>query len=150
MPNWCEGTFKARGKKADLLRFIKKVLEGYKYTVGDDGYEIEVKDLKSVYVPGGNRLFLNLDKRPYIELNKSKLDGDFQFCCPAQKAWAYNSEVLAKLAAENHIDIRVDGYENGLNFEQHIEVTRTGSIRTDSMVSYIDYDWECPMPLLGG
>jgi hypothetical protein len=57
---------------------------------------------------------------------------------------------IVEIAKKYKIDIRVNGYEKGMEFEQLFEVSRNGEVKCESFIQYADYTWECPMPLLGG
>lgn len=79
-----------------------------------------------------------------------KENGEFQFSSSFKSAWAIDTEPLANIAKKYEIDIRVNGYEMGMQFEQLLEVSRNGTVKCESFIQYEDYEWECPMPLLGG
>ena len=165
MANWLEGTFRARGKEEDLVKFVKNALinhnDKYAEILGDkygDG-DIYVKfEPASGYNPNWITIF-NEEKnlrRHYIILH------DYEVCLKRLKnnelmlvedfkcAWSIDDEKLPKLAKLYNIDIRVNGYECGYKFEADFEFNRHGITTISHVKTYIDYEWECPMPLLGG
>lgn len=169
MPNWCKGTFRARGEKENLIKFITQGLGacyGQKITPNiddDDDYftitfinsEVDENDFKKKYI---DILHINNTRRHFIddlccgEINayKKKSNGEFQFTSSFRSAWAIDTEPLVNIAKEYEIDIRVNGFECGMEFEQLLEVSRTGQIKCESFIQYDDWNWQCPMPLLGG
>lgn len=167
MPNWIEGTFRARGNKDNIKKFILEGLEAcYRLKITT---EIEEND-DSLYVTFKNPEVAENDKieypktlhikdtrRNFIEdlcmgeiYAYKKENGEFQFASSFKSAWAIDTEPLANIAKRYEIDIRVNGYEKGMQFEQLLEVSRNGTVKCESFIQYEDYEWECPMPLLGG
>lgn len=167
MPNWIEGTFRTRGKKENIKRFLMDGLDPVSsfnveekisreifdngdgdFTVTFKRTDLENKLVQSLHIAGTRRYFIeDLDGEIYVRKNDK---GDFQFTTSFKAAWAISVETIQKIAKEFEIDIKVNGFECGMEFEQTVEVTRNGNIKTDSCVEYDDYDWECKMPLLGG
>ena len=171
MPKWIEGTIRFRGSKENIKKFVTEGLElpgrivkGDKKTeinYEEDGY-IEIcisyasneKDSKNeyprkMYIPHTRRNFVEGDMGD-ICIHKNKNRDDFTLVLEFQGAWSIDTDGLTAAAKEYEIDIRVNGYERGMEFEQLFEVNRHGSVRCDSVIQYEDYEWECPMPLLGG
>lgn len=167
MPNWIEGTFRARGSKENIKKFILEGLEAcYRQKIIT---EIEENE-NSLYVTFKNPEAAENDKIEYPnilhikdtrrnfiedlcmgEIYADKKDnGDFQFVSSFKSAWAIDTEPLVNIAKKYEIDIRVNGYEMGMQFEQLLEVSRNGTVKCESFIQYEDYEWECPMPLLGG
>lgn len=172
MPNWIEGTFRCRGSKENVKKFIMEGLQPISTLLGeekikrkieldDDDYieisfELDNKDENSkkkhpeeLYIPHTKRNFILLEYG-CISAHKCQKSNDFIFATNYKGAWAIDKEEIVSVAEEYQIDIRVNGYECGMEFEQLVEVNRRGVIRCESFIQYEDYTWECPMPLLGG
>lgn len=173
MPNWIEGTFRARGSKENIKKFIMEGLQPVSFFGCDDKIQrkiefeeddyIEInfkldnqnedqkmKHPKELYIPHTKRNFVELNNWGDITVNSCKKNNDFIFATDFKGAWAIDTEAIVQVAKEFQIDIRVNGYECGMEFEQLLEVDRNGTIKCDSCIEYIDYTWECSMPLLGG
>ena len=162
MPNWCEGVFRARGKLENIKRFIEEGLDSvsgngadqFKITenvVDKDFIEYEVTGQDMAYICGTRRNFLVFEDWNIISVTRKKENEDyFGFACPFKSAWSIKEDEIAELAKEYQLKIRVNGFEGGMAFEQLVEVTETGFVRTSSVISWQDYEWECAMPLLGG
>lgn len=172
MANWIEGTFRARGSKENVTKFIMEGLQPVssflcnekikrKIELDDDDY-IEIsfeldkqdenskkKDPDELYIPHTIRNFIQLEYG-CISVYKCKKNNDFIFATNYKGAWAIDTEAIASVAKEFQIDIRVNGYEKGMEFEQLVEVSRNGTVKCESFIQYSDYVWECSMPLLGG
>lgn len=155
MPNWVEGTFRARGIKENVVRFIEKGLTGLnpeksgfkRDDVMTDTYKATTAGL--IWIEGTRRHFLNAENRDYLCLHETK-NNEYQFEFPFIAAWAIDTGSLVEIAKIYSIDIRVNGFECGMEFEQLVEIRRDGFIRTESVIQYEDYEWECAMPLMGG
>ena len=162
MPNWCEGTFRARGPLENIERFISEGLGCVsgngendfrieKTTYDDDTVEFEVKGQDMAHIAGTKRHFLTFREWPYINVHQIEgSEGLFGFAAPFRAAWAIDLEAIASIAEQFFIKIRVNGFELGMQFAQLIEVNEHGQVICDSIMRYMDYEWECPMPLLGG
>lgn len=164
MANWCEGTFRARGTKENIKKFlveglepisrfnvteeIKRKIEDYDNSF-DVTYTHENQEVDSLYIPYSKRNFMELGYG-MISAYKIRNSDDFMFAKEFKGAWSIDFDAIKKIATEYKIDIRVNGYECGMEFEQLYEVDREGTIKCDSFIQYSNYIWECPMPLLGG
>lgn len=45
--------------------------------------------------------------------------------------------------------MRIYAFEKGMGFNQEIEIT-DGKITIDKYIKFNNYQWECPMPDIGG
>jgi hypothetical protein len=166
MANWVEGTFRARGPKENIKKFlmqglspisrmgkedkIKKELEE-----NDDYFSVtfkrvdagEEKNVELLHISGTPRHFINVED--YIDTYKNE-KGEFYIVESFKSAWSIDMDKIVEIAKKYKIDIRVNGYEKGMEFEQLFEVSRNGEVKCESFIQYADYTWECPMPLLGG
>ena len=170
MPNWIQGTFRARGSKENIIRFIREGIKPSSWAGKDDEIEMELKEyeedyitakwtLKSgnetdypewLHIDGTERHFLKPDDYGEFDIHQTDSKTDFIMVVSFKAAWGINIDQMGEVAKKYEIDIRMNGYERGMEFEQTIEVTRKGYVLTKALISYPDYQWECPMPLLGG
>lgn len=166
MPNWIKGSFRARGSKEDIKKFIMEGLGPIGLIIGEEKIKKELsyedneslefaferlddgKRVEMLHISGLNRHFLELEVS-CINAYKTKKD-DFYFASYFRSAWGIDTGGIVEIAKKYNIDIRVNGYECGQEFEQLFEVSRKGKIKCESYIEYEDYLWECPMPLLGG
>ena len=140
MPNWCEGTLKLRGKRADIERFLTNACHCSLPEYMDE--EIVVKDLQ--YIEGTSRGFLGSNQSIY------RFYGDegtiyFRYI----QAWDIYSEDLKKISLIYNLDCKIFACEQGMQFARDIEVLN-GKIVKNEFIKYEDYYWECPCPDLGG
>ena len=151
MPNWIEGTMKLRGKAADLIRFFengfdtkvekKEYSDSVLYTIDD-----------FVYINGSRRAFTYDRCDHYIYTDRPD---DIQVALvPIRQAWSFTPYDGAEqrwidLAKEYNLDIRLQGFERGIEFFQDVEIVGGEMVRND-VKKYEDWDWECPMPRMGG
>lgn len=160
MPNWMEGTFRARGKLADLKKFLSEGVRHISYgklEVDFDDHDNGSWVTFSGYDPTYG-VALNCEKRHYIccgdegfNIIKFKPSTDeFYFATPLMVAWGIHRDSLNSLAKQYNIDIKVNGFERGMCAEEWYEVFRDGSIRQDSHTYFDNYGWEGTMPCLGG
>ena len=165
MPNWLEGTFKARGKQEDMIYFVSNMLlnrhDKHPSFLGDmyDDEDIWFKFEYAGQYDTNWIHILNKDndlRRHYIVLRETELclkrlkNNELQLVENFTSAWSIDENKIGKLAKDLNIDIRVCGFECGYKFYSEFEFDRTGEEKLCIVKSYNDYDWECPMPLLGG
>ncbi len=155
MPNWCEGTLRARGSKENLTEFLKKSLVKQIFEpplfikeepvqIDDELEEIEIP--QKTRIIGLGRCFIEAD---YIFPRKIKNSKLYVVAIPCKTSWSFKAETLLDLATKYKIDIRVYGFELGMEFNQDIEII-DGKITKDNCIEFDDYDWDCIMPSLGG
>lgn len=120
MPNWCEGSLKVRGTKGNMTKFI---LEGL-HPVG----------------------FLG-EKHPKLSLNEY---GEiFVAVFDSKFAWGISADELLKTCEKYHVDMKIHGFERGMEFNQVIEIV-DGKILKDEELHFKDYQWDCICPNIGG
>jgi len=157
MPNWCEGCIKVRGKPTNIVNFVKNALTVYDYVdfnvrkKNDEGIDVEETDhdvhfdiKETTHIEGTRRHFVEKNY-VWIDLKKEV----FTICMPMRAAWRIDSEPLVILAQKYGVDIRVNGYEMGMEFNQEI-IIENGEVVKAEVIEFGDYRWECPMPTLGG
>lgn len=173
MPNWIEGTFRARGKKENIKKFLMEGLEPtgsfgvdekikreivddtgdyflINYTLDEQEDDTQTRHPNALYIPKTRRNFVKMDSWGDISAYKKQNSDDFVFATNFKGAGAIDTDAIEEIATEYKIDIRVNGFECGMEFEQLFEVTKTGHVKCESYIQYDNYIWECPMPLLGG
>lgn len=155
MPNWIEGTLKLRGESKDLKRFFETAIlpcqcfmrEPYKredFIKCDfgDGYNlVEIKE--DAWIEGTRRGFVN--DECFVAFG----DEYETVCIPIRQAWSFTVENWQSIAKKYNLDVRLYGFERGMQFCQEVEII-DGEITIDNEIQYDDWEWECPMPLMGG
>ena len=167
MPNWIEGTFRARGEKENIHNFLMSGLTPVDCmggTIKTEKVISEEGDYFSVTFININgeeecyegSLHINNTRRQFLEVDygdiyiQEKKDKEIQFAVKFKGAWALDTDHLKEVATKYKIDIKVNGFECGMQFTQLFEVSRSGKIKSDSVIGYDDYLWNCDMCLLGG
>lgn len=150
MPNWIEGTMKVRGKAENLARFIENAIESnvekHEYCK-DLEYNIPLES----YIAGSRRAFVSEQCYCTVDSSDQKIQ---TITIPIKQAWSFtphegSEQRWVNLAKEYSVDIRLQGFECGMEFYQDFAVVN-GKITIDEVKQYEDWDWECPMPRLGG
>jgi hypothetical protein len=150
MPNWIEGTMKLRGKAEDLIRFVDNGLDGN--VNKEDGPDYASYYIgEYIYVNDSRRAFTDRDF--YLDISK-KSEKNQVVTIPIKQAWSFTPYEGAEqrwidLGKKYNLDIRLQGFECGLQFYQDVEIVNGVLVRNDEK-QYADWDWECPMPRLGG
>ncbi len=170
MPNWCEGNIRLRGTGAAILEFLKNeiMFVGYDGSllnpvecaprIEDDGCEVTVSipetargwHMKSAYVNGTHRNFID-EKSFYVYLGDDEERAEVITVCidNFKAAWGIVSEPYVEKARKYGIDIKIVGFEKGMQFAQIIEIV-DGELIKDQEINFDDWDWECLMPNMGG
>ena len=139
MPNWCEGTLKVRGKRADIVRFLTNACHCSMPKHDDDGIAIN----KMTYIEGTYRGFINAQNIICAYLDSGIVY--FRY----QQAWDLRSEDFKNLSKTYKIDFKIFAYEHGCCFARDLEVV-SGKIIKNDFIKYANYLWECPCPDYGG
>lgn len=159
MPNWCSGVLKVRGTKDNIVNFLKNGLQcvdiigddNGKHTVEvDETYdEITMNDVKgALWIKNTRRNFIE-NISHYLYLSKYS---DDTFVCAIdgfQAAWGIESKDLAEISKEYGIDLKIYAFEQGMQFNQDIEIV-AGEVIKDEEIEFDNYEWECINPLIGG
>lgn len=151
MPNWCVGVLKVRGKRQNLIKFVTEGLQPVGY-LGDINGTLQLNEYDSVYydkscwIVGTRRGFVN---RVSVEFDDMEEDETRTIGFEAEFAWAIDEEQLLSIAKKHNVDIKIYGFERGMEFNQNIEII-DGKIVRDETIRFSDYDWECINPLIGG
>lgn len=164
MPNWCEGNLRLRGTKKNIKDFIENEIV-YNVFVGDDCQELKptvdetehemlltppqgyMRD--DFYIKGTHRNFIFSGS---IEICWPEADEDEEIIViidDFNSAWGFNKQGWVEHAKKYGIDVRMIGFEQGMQFSQTMTITRDGEV-TDDVKHYNDWNWECPFPNMGG
>ena len=164
MPNWCKGNLKVRGKKENIIKFLKEgtsLLEGYFFPkeieteieLNECG-EIEVKNIdkqkgrETLYIKGTRRNFIDpIENEIYIHNSDEE---EAVICLEDFKAaWGIDAESLRVISKRYDIDFKIYAFECGMEFNQDVEIIK-GKIVKDEEIKFKDYVWECIEPNIGG
>ena len=106
-------------------------------------FSITFKD--SVYLKDSARVFIGKNKEE-IETGyyESKV-----VVLPFEAAWGLNPDDWVQLSKKYNVDFRLYGFEMGMEFCEELKVIN-GEITLFDEIHYKDWDWECPMPRMGG
>lgn len=170
MPNWCEGTIKFRGSAEAIIDVMThglascydddkaRVWWNTKYSTESDLY-FEPHDGHEFWLVDTYRMFVDMTDGYYASKYNEEED-DFIIALPFRAAWGIRAEStderpgLDGFAKTFNVDIRATGFEQGLGFEQTVEVNRTGEVilneDNDYGRDYGRFVWECAMPHMGG
>lgn len=165
MPNWCKGNLKIRGKKENIIKFLKEgtcLLEGF-WETKEITPEIEINDYNEIqienidkeknrdclYIKGTRRYFIDPIEN-YIYIHEDEENKESIICLENFKAtWGIDADSLRVISARYNIDFKIYGFEAGMEFNQDIEIIK-GQIIKDDEIKFNDYAWECIEPNLGG
>lgn len=158
MPNWCEGELKVRGKKNDIIRFMEEgiqpmtplaeSLEKIKFTRGKSStYVMSTCKRKYLIIEAG-RAFIDNFMIEFENLESDETDIHVE-AFPARFAWEIDAEKLHDIAKKYNIDIKILGFECGGQFNQLVEIVDKKIIKNE-IITYKDYQWECPFSKMGG
>lgn len=164
MPNWCKGNLKIRGKKENIVNFLKEgtlLLEGFwepkeiKPDIEEihDYDEIEIKNFDK---EKRDCLYIKETRRHFIDPVENEIyiydtDKEEQIICLEnfKAAWGIDTDALRTISKRYNIDIKIYGFERGMEFNQDIEIIK-GKIIKDEEIKFENYQWECINPDLGG
>lgn len=168
MPNWAEGTLKVRGKKENIVRFLKEGLLGYpehSLEINEQGtpvpkYSYRKIDLTeddwetSLKCEGG--FYINKTRRAFIEESCIQFyhDNDEEVCqleiLGFKQAWAALPENYVELSKEFGVDFKIFTFEMGMEFTQEIEVTQGCLAKDCCKQGFDDYFWDVAFSSIGG
>lgn len=167
MPNWCVGNMRLRGKRSAIKEFLANELESVCHRrcdfevqtapiiIEDDGYEITIKRnaddeslFHSIYIKGTLRNFIRSER---IEVYFDGKDEGTRTVCidDVEAAWGFEAAPYLEKSKKFGIDIRIVGFERGMEVQQEIEIVNGELVKNDE-IEYDDWLWECPMPNMGG
>lgn len=151
MPNWCVGTLRVRGKSKNLKNFVLKGLKPVDF-LGNEGSKLEEDEFgyvscdESCWIQGTRRGFVN-DLNVCIEETEDDLVQTIAL--DVKFAWAILADDLLEICKKYNIDMKIYGFEQGMEFNQMIEIIN-GKILKDAELHFDDYRWDCICPNMGG
>lgn len=173
MPNWCEGNLRLRGTGTAILEFVKNefafawhekgmsILDAPKCCSPENVYDgeevfITVPEcaknhmLLSLYVKGTRRNFIE-SKQIYFYLGEEENLEKVRTVCidDFKAAWGVDAAPYVEKAKKYGLDIKIIGFERGMQFAQYIEIVN-GELIKNNEIKFDDWDWECIMPNMGG
>lgn len=169
MPNWAEGNLKIRGSEKDIIAFLKGALVGIpdigaSMKAALHGGEIEVPEVETtednfnivfsskngLHIQGTRRAFIEGDVDYWFSEDEDDEPKPIVFVIDNFKqAWAVHANDYAFLSLKYNIDIQINAFERGMEFNQVIEIHK-GEVIKDEEILFNDYQWECILPNLGG
>lgn len=163
MPNWAEGTIKIRGTKDNIRKFLTEGLNpiprvekamakvmGLEYsdptvTIEEDEWEFIMSSPNGFHVKGTARAFIEGSIEWYFSDDETMTLSISSF----KQAWGVTPEPFINLSKQFEVDIRIYVFEQGMEFNQEIEI-HNGQLIKNNEITFDDYQWECIMPELGG
>lgn len=163
MPNWCEGVLKVRGTRQNIIDYLQELVQKPIFKLSeelqpeiifsDDGYEIkfEIKNFDYFYLKNTRRAFIDTDE---FEFYLWEDEEDSEKIAVAsisnfKQAWGIIPANYTELSKKHNVDIRIFGYELGMEFTQEVEIHK-GVVVKNIECKYDDYAWEVPFSNLGG
>lgn len=64
------------------------------------------------------------------------------------QAWNFDKQFFFELSRKYGVDIRLQGYEQGVQFGQDLAF-ENGECTIDECIEYDDWVWGCPFPYTG-
>lgn len=178
MPNWAEGNIRIRGKRENLIRFLKNVMMSLYEKKSDEvqkaptePYVVE-RPITLTETQGGWSLILTRDEdtNPNLYFRGSRRQFIFDVGLqteiylsegPNQNvdqiiildnfngAWDVDHEIFKKYAEDFKIDIRIFVWERGMEWSSIYTWHKNGQFEQESK-TYENWLWDCPMPFNGG
>ncbi len=163
MPNWAEGSLKIRGTRADIKALLLGALEPVQNSAGwlshmlggpepeptkaeitEDEWNLTMEAPEGFYIKDCRRAFVGNINWYFDDMHTEILSiGDFRI------AWGVDAERFAELSKHYNVDIKIYVFEQGMEFNQDIEIHK-GQIIRNQEIQFKDYEWECIFPNLGG
>lgn len=156
MPNWIEGTLKLRGKVESIKKFIEnEINDGPDCTkllvVNEPEYHyVEYHFYNEPHVKGTKRAFIT-NCRAYMDTDEKSIEEEIIICLSIEQAWGFTDpEVWLEKSHQYNIDIRLFGIESGMQFTQEVIILRDRDVVVNNITKFVDFEWECPFPEMGG
>ena len=144
MPNWVEGTFKVRGTLSDVERFVRENMLDSIISITKSEGDLELELSGEAYIKDSNRMFIYPGY--YYSFDKN---GKNTLTLQFKAAWQVYIDPFVKMSKDYDVDIKIYGFEKGSEFNQDIVIVNGEVIKND-IITFNDYQWECPFPDLGG
>lgn len=170
MPNWVEGSMKLRGPVREIKRFLRTELLDAKHGTPlvevfngtgtsrllESKYATYFKDSRRAFTDRFHKNtwgidFESLDEAAYTRDDKINEDARTVYELPFEQAWSLDYDWLRNLTERYELDIKVFGYEMGMQFYDIAEYSK-GDLIAEDFKSFKgdDYAWEVPFMELGG
>lgn len=151
MPNWCEGSLKVRGTKENMTKFILEGLHPVGF-LGEEHPKLSVNEYGDI--DSNETCWIENTRRGFVEgvevhLSEYENDEIFVAVFDSKFAWGISADELLKTCEKYHVDMKIHGFERGMEFNQVIEIV-DGKILKDEELHFKDYQWDCICPNIGG
>ena len=151
MPNWCKGTLKVRGTKENITKFIIEGLHPVGF-LGEEHSKLALNEYGDIY--SNETCWIENTRRGFVEgvevyLSEYENDEIFVAVFDSKFAWGISADELLKTCEKYHVDMKIHGFERGMEFNQVIEII-DGKILKDEEFHFEDYQWDCICPNMGG
>lgn len=174
MPNWCYGNIRFKGTKDNIRNFVKNEILDLIPNSITSNTDIETTPIieeyddiimfikhhenarRNFYIRGTYRCFIDSN---FIEINLELAETPLEeivVCIDGFKAaWSFNeiNDIRwADIARDYNIDIKMVGFEKGMNFYQikTIDRNRNIELETRKYKDCEDWDWNSLFPNYGG
>lgn len=167
MPNWSEGTFKVRGKREDIINFLKNELLGsvqmifgnneegtptveHKHrevTIKEDDYDFTIECKDGFFISGSRRAFIESESIcfDFYDRHTEHLE-----IMGFKQAWAVIPDNYTAASKKYNLDFKIFAFERGMEFTQEIEIIK-GEVTKDIVKEkFEDYFWDVPFSEMGG
>ena len=124
MPNWCEGSLKVRGTKENMTRFILEGLRPVGF-LGEEKAKLQLDEYGDInsnetcWIENTRRGFV---KGVEVYLSEYEDDETFVEVFDSKFAWGISADELLKTCEKYHVDMKIHGFEMGMEFNQDIEI----------------------------
>lgn len=151
MPNWCEGSLKVRGTKGNMTKFILEGLHPVGF-LGEKHPKLSLDEYGDI--DSNETCWIENTRRGFVEgvevyLSECEDDEIFVAVFDSKFAWGISADELLKTCEKYHVDMKIHGFERGMEFNQVIEIV-DGKILKDEELHFKDYQWDCICPNIGG
>ena len=163
MPNWVKGNIRLRGCAHAIVEFLKNEIVCCTYSdnmkIVEHAVRCEYENGECIisrppetdrrgwfYIKGTKRNFVEVDLI-YVYLDEKR---EGTACIDGFKAaWVVHPEPYIEKSKKYGLDIKIVGFEQGMEFMQTVEVIG-GDLVQNEEKQFDDWDWDCPMPNMGG
>lgn len=151
MPNWCKGCLKVRGTKGNVAKFILEGLHPVGF-LGEEHPKLSLNEYGSIH--SNETCWIENTRRGFVKgvdvyLSDYEDDEIFVALFDSEFAWGISADELLKTCKKYHVDMKIHGFERGLEFNQVIEIVDE-KILKDEELHFKDYKWDCIFPNIGG
>lgn len=166
MPNWCEGNIRLRGSKEAIKKFLENEIlftvtenalssKTLPAVVTDVYGDLQVSRGQTEKGASWDAFYIKDTRRNFIDGTSFEVyvddEDEHQVVCidGFKAAWGVDPSPYVEKAKKHGIDIRIVGFERGMQFMQVVEIVN-GELVAYEEKQFGDWYWECPMPNMGG